>query len=425
MFSILRWVAIGLVTESLVFVTPGYSAKVALVQAIAQAQRLSPDIRNLQNQLESTEAKARQALAPSEPNFNITYGDMTQAFNPSLSASTAYQLTQPLAFPGKAFVNRASISEQAEALRSQLRSMELQVATNIKTAYYQLGLAKKNIQINKTQQDFYERLLAIAKRRYEAGSITQVDFLNTKLSLYSNENDLADLQANVISARTQLNVLLYNPIDFDIEVDPIPVTEHPPIDVSLARAKMIDQRPEIRAAAHQVSSADKLNKLAWMSLLPDFQLTAGTTFYNVSTATPYSGLPDAPLHTYSAQVQLTMPLWFLLNEREGIVSTGHDRAAADANLGSVVNQSNISFETSLANLNAMRVKLDNYEKNIVPLSKQSLDLALVSYGTGKIDFVTLATTAMAWRNAQRDYFAMLVNYLTSYASFGQLLGEDL
>ena len=96
--------------------------------------------------------------------------------------------------------------------------------------------------MNSEQRSSYERILAIAKRRYEAGAITQVDLLNAQTTLYSNDNDLADLTAAERQARGQLNVLLGNPPEMALEVDSLPKRIHPKVDFDKALQTMVENR---------------------------------------------------------------------------------------------------------------------------------------------------------------------------------------
>jgi len=327
-------------------------------------------------------------------------------------------------------LNRSQLSDQEDSLSYQMRALRLQVSTNIKQAYYALSLAQTNIQLNEDTRLAYERILAIARRRYEGGQTTQVDFLNAQIALLSNQNDLADLKTAERVARVQLNVLLRNEPDTPLEIDPIKMNYHPNIEVGEAISKMLENRNEIKSARSQATAADKAYKLAWMSGLPDFQLFAGTSFYRQTYASPYSNAPDAnangfPTHTYSFGVQFTVPIWFLLNEREVIVGASHDRAAADANLDIVYNQSKVALETAVDTVNSYASKIENFEKHLLPLVEQSFNIALVNYSAGKIDFQTLSDTATARRAQKQSYYQAVSNYLTNYASYGQLIGEDL
>jgi outer membrane protein TolC len=384
----------------------------------------SPDIHSLENQLASAESHKRQALAPAEPSLSASSNDMTQPFRLGSPTSTVYQITQTLGFPGRAFVNRSGLSAQAQVIAAQLASMRLQVAANIKQAYFGLELARRNLELNAEQRESYERIVAITKRRYESGAITQVDLLNAQATLYSNDNDLADLNSAEKQALTQLNILIGNPGDTAIELGPLPACPPPPGDFDKALHAMLDHRPEILAAHRQVDAAGASHTLAWMQLLPDFQLTAGETFYNVPGASPLAS-STGENHTYMAGVQITIPIWGLFNEREAIVAAGHDEQTADANLQVLYNQSKVALRTAVENLAALHKKNENSEQRLLPLSQQAFNLALINYSSGKIDFQTLADTATAMRGYKRDYASNLVAYLNAYTAYGQLIGEDL
>lgn len=399
-----------------------------LKEAIQIALDKSPDLASLQEQTYSANAKARLALAPSEPTLSVTSNDLTQAFHLNSAASNVFQITQPIGFPGRAWINRSQLTDQADSISYQTRAMKMQVIVNVKTAYYNLQLAQKNIELNNDTRLAYERIQQIAKRRYESGATGQVDFLNAQVALLTNQNDLADLQTAEKTARAQLNVFLKNPVDEALVVEPIRMNYYPKIDMQTAINQMIENRNEIKAAQFTASAANKAYKLAWMSVLPDFQVSAGTTFYRTQSASPYSGAPaldgSYPVHTYLFGISFTVPIWFFASEREVITGASHDRAAADRNLDVVYNQSKMTLETVVDTINSTQTKIENFEKHILPLSEQSLNLALIDYSSGKVDFQTLSDTATARRQARLNYAATVVAYLTNYATYNQLIARE-
>jgi cobalt-zinc-cadmium efflux system outer membrane protein len=409
-----------------------------LNNAIELAKSLSPELRSLYNQVESAEARGRQALAPSEPTLSISYNDLDKSFNVPNSGSTVYQITQPIAFPGKALVNHSAIAHQAQSIFYLLKAKELDVAHSVKTAYFNLILAKRNIELNSETKSSYERILAIAKRRYEAGAITQVDLLNAEIALYSSENDLADLESAEKIARGMLNSYIGRGADFPTAIeslDSVRRSPMPEINISDAQNTMLFHRPEIKSASEVLEAANKSYALAKMSLLPDFQLTLGTTKYNLLAANPVSsgmfpsgspdGSPNYSSQTYMVGIQASIPLWGLFNEKEAISAAAHDRAAAESNLSTLHIQSNLAIQSAIESLKTLNTKILNYENHLLGLSEQSLRIALASYSSGKIDFQTLADSAAARRQIRHDYYGLIVNYLTSFSAYGQLLGEEL
>jgi outer membrane protein TolC len=396
----------------------------SLQDALEQAKRHSPDLKSLNEQMESATAKKRQTLSPDNPSVSLQYNDEPSLTNTGGAGSTVVQISQPVAFPGKAFVNHDVAESQVAALEAQRKSTQLQVSFNVKQAYYQLALARKNLELQQALKEDYQEILAIAKRRYEAGSISQVDYLNTKVALYSQDNDIRDLESAEHNARVQLNTLLGSPLETPVQTEALHYAPLPVIIEEEAARKMLDNRAEIEAAKAQLTASEGSYKLARMSLLPDFQLIAGGTRYDVASASPVIAV-NPNRTTYLVGVQMSIPLWAPVNQRETINSAEHDKNAAEQNLESLLEQSRNNLSSTIDALRAFSAKLKNYEDNLIPLARQSLKLALVNYSSGKIEFQELSDAANAKRNLERDYNAMIVNYLTTYSTYGQLIGEDL
>jgi len=399
----------------------------SLAKAIELAKQASPDILNLSAQAASARAKAAQTWAPTEPTLGVTYQDMNTPYHGFVGdqGSRVYTFTQPVLFPGKSIVNHSVLSNQAKSIQSQMNAMELTVSMNVKAAYFQLAQARENLNLNKETHDFYERIYAIAKRRYESGAITQVDLLNADAALHSNDNDLADLRSAEHIARSQLNILLGNPPTTNFEVESLKMQKRKIPDYETLEKQMIENRHELKAAQYQFEASQSSYRLAKMSLLPDFQFSFGTTYYDVLGTSPLStSNPDAN-HTYFAGVQITIPIWFMFDQRQTIISASHDRLAAEANVRSILNQSKVALDTANDVFHTTETKIVNFEEHVLPLIEQALNLAIINYGAGKIDFQTLSDTAANRRNTRQTYLTTIMNYLTAYSNIGQLIGEDL
>jgi outer membrane protein TolC len=412
---------------------PSQAARLALAEALDTAQRQSPEIQQAEAQYDSALEKVGFALAPAEPSLSLSLNDTTQPFGFGPAASKVIQVSQPIGFPGRALLNRSMFKELASASNAQLRALRLQVGVNVKAAYYGLQLARKNIELNSDTRLAYERISSVAKRRYESGAAAQVDYLNAQVALLSNSNDLSDLEASERQARAQMNVLLKRPVAAPLDVDPIAMAYHPKVELDEAIEQMLANRHEIAAARAAARAAERAYHLAWYQLLPDFQLTLGTTIYNNRFASPYSSDADFvaagsatwPTETYQVGVQITVPIWFLFNERHAIEGAARDRAAAERGLEIAFNQSKVALESAVDAIRSSEAKIERFERHILPMAEQSLNLALIDYSSGKIDFLTLAASAAARRQARLSYATAVVAYLTSYATYGELIGEEL
>ncbi|HTB23517.1 MAG TPA: TolC family protein [bacterium] len=413
----------GLALCSLCF--PGRAAAdvLGVDQAVQMAKECSPDIRNLKHQVLAAEAQARQALAPQDPGVSASYNDTNQAFQRSTAGSQSFGISQPFTFPGKALLNWSAGMDQAKSLRAQMRSTEMQVAANVRSAYYQLALARKNIDLNDRQEKILEQIVRIVQRRYEAGSVTEVDVANAQMSEYQNQASLADLVLAEKTALSQLDVMLGKPAEAEIQVAPLPDTAAiPVVDRASALGKMDELNPQILSNVYQASAARKNLGLAWMGLLPDFQVGVNDNQYFVD----HVNYASSPLiQTHSLELSATVPLWFLFNESQNILAGTHNSDSAQAGLDSQKEQSETALFAAVDTLDDNAAKLVIYRKHLMPLSEVTLKLALTNYGTGKIQFEDLAAAAAGLWSTRSAYYTLVESYLTEYTQYGELIGEEL
>jgi len=397
------------------------TADVLSVDAAVQAAKdRSPDIKNLQQQVLAANAQARQALSLQDPSASVSVNDVDGSFNNKTAGSTNFGISQPFTFPGKALLNWSQGRDSAKALQAQLTATELQVAANVKGAYYQVALGQKNLDLNKEQEQILEQIVSIVKRRYEAGSVTEVDVANAQMAQYANEASLADLVLAEKSAVVQLNVMLGHPAENDLAVDPLPETlSIPAVDRGDAVSKMAKLNPQILQAIYQSSAAGKGLTLAWMGLLPDFQVgVTDNQYLDGSTGAVQS-------QTHSFNVSANLPIWGLFNESQAIVAADHSSNAADAALASQREQSETALFTAVDTLENNAAKLTLYKDHLLPLSEATLKMALINYGTGKIQFEDLAAAAAGLWTNRSTYYSLLAGYVGAYTQYGQLIGEEL
>jgi cobalt-zinc-cadmium efflux system outer membrane protein len=400
------------------------TADVLSVDAAVQAAKdRSPDILNLRHQVQAADAQARQALSLQDPGVSASINDVDKDLNTASAGSSSYGVSQSFTFPGKALLNYSQGKDQAQALRAQLRAMELQVGGNVKNAYYLLALAKKNLDLNAEQEKILEQIVSIVKRRYEAGSVTEVDVANAQMAQYANQASLTDLVLAQKTAQVQLNLALGHPAEADLDVAPLPeYMAFPPVDRDRALAKLQKMNPQILSAASQASAAGKGLTLAWMSLLPDFQVGLSDNQYHVYSPN-YASSPL--VETRSLQFSANVPLWFLFNESQAILAADHSRDAAKAGLDSQQEQAQTALFTAVDTLENNAAKLSLYKDHLLPLSEATLKMALINYGTGKIQFQDLASAAAGLWSNRSTYYSLLAGYVGAYNQYGQLIGEDL
>ncbi|MGL1654879.1 hypothetical protein ACSTIC_23625, partial [Vibrio parahaemolyticus] len=85
-------------------------------------------------------------------------------------------------------------------------------------------------------------------------------------------------------ALTQLNILMGVDTEKVWKLEELKALRYTLPSIEVAAQKMMENRSELNAAKSQLSSTENAYTLAKMSALPDFQLIAGMTHYNVPQA---------------------------------------------------------------------------------------------------------------------------------------------
>ena len=415
-----RLASAGMLAASLAYPQALGGETLSLSQAIQTAKDRSPDIANLKHQMLGARAQARQALALAEPSVSVAVNDSDGSFAKVNAGSTSFGFSQPFTFPGKALLNWSAGKDAADALEHQLRNTEIQLVINVKSAYYQLALARKNLDLNTEQEKILEEIVSVVKRRYEAAGVTEVDVANAQLAQYANLTSRADLVLAEKTALSQLNVMLGHAAEADLDVEPLPDPDGvPKVDKVEALAKMKAHNPSILSSAATASAAGKSLALAWMALLPDFTVGVNDNQYlDGSTGAVQN-------ETHSFNVSANVPLWGLFNESQGILSASHSSDSAKATLQSQQEQSEQALFAAVETLDDNAAKLALYKEHILPLSEMCMKLAMINYGTGKIGFQDLAAAAAGLWTNRSTYYTLLAADVTAYAQYGQLVGEEL
>jgi outer membrane protein TolC len=409
----------------LLFLSSKAFAVMTLHDAVSKALKLNPELKSFESQFESAQAKKRQTLAPNEPTLSFQYNDELQFLKYQDAASYQMSITQPFLFPGKSLLAYESAASNAQSIFFQLRAKTLDISNQVKSSYWGLSLARRNLALNFDQKLTFERIAAVARRRYETGAITQVDLLGSEIALYANANEFADLKSSEQLAHSQLNVLIGASLEIEQDVEELKKSAALTRSDLMPLDSMLANRSEIQAARSLADAAHYNYRLSQMSWLPDFQLTLGSTIYFNQAASPILSTNPDTNHTYFAGISMSFPIWGLLNERQSMQSALSDQRAAQYNLEVSYNQSKILLDSSLENLKLLRSKILNYEEHLIPLADQALKIAFSAYSSGKLDFQSLTATASQKRSLMKDYYTQLYNYKLALSAYGQLLGEDL
>ncbi len=260
-----------------------------LNQAVKMALRANTRVKEAFYNLKASKAGEKSALFDMFPKIGAEYNYVHLRDEPYVymnmgpipqKMATGYTNTyswdvyivQPL-FTGFALYSKhkiASLASKIEDLRKQ--QVKLDVAYEVKEAYFNLLLAEKKLRVREEDVSSLQAHLKDARNFYHQGLIPKNDLLKSEVAYSLSKQNLARAKSDLIVARANLNRILNRNLDLPIEVEDI--SSIPPLRGNLDSfiKKALVSRPEIKALNKGIREAKYYIKMAKSTFYPSISL---------------------------------------------------------------------------------------------------------------------------------------------------------
>jgi|GEM_PF-2043632 len=307
-----------------------------------------------------------------------------------------FRIAQPvLAGRGHTFSHEAAIQAH-RSLLYELRNFETEredTLIEVLDAYYDLinqESVLENVRRNLEQSRF---LADRSEAVFKVQKATYLDVLRAQQQLLTAENQLANAEADVVTARKSFLALLGldTELAFDIVSDPPPLLRLSASEAEIMRAGF-EHRRGLKTAANRIEDAERRHRLAQNGRLPDLELFARTDAFSEET--------DAREDNFTTGATLAIPL-----QRGGIRDAV--KLADIARTAERRNQINTEANVRIDLLRRMN-QLANFERNVetqrqnVEIAEKRLEFAIIRFEDGTLsnrDVVEAQTAELDARNA--------------------------
>ena len=311
----------------------------ALNALIERAFKVNPDLQAAQAALrvamENVSAQQGFFFPTLQANYQPTRQKMSGVLAPTLNSnSTIFNLYTaqvivsyaPDVFGG----NRRqveSLRAQAEAQRFVLEATYLTLASNVANVAIQEASLRAQIAALRESIRSANELLELLRRQFELGAIASSDVQAQEASLAQSQALLPPLQKLLAQQRNLLAALTGRfPSDetaerFDLDTLQLPVE----LPVSLP-SKLVEQRPDVRAAEAQMHAASAQVGVATANMLPQFSLAAGAG--SISSTAAQLGAAGTAFWIVGASITQTLFAGGTLLHRKRAAEAVLDQAAA-------------------------------------------------------------------------------------------------
>ena len=311
-----------------------------------------------------------------------------------------------------------SMQAQQEVQRLQLQAAYVTLATNIVAAAIQDGMLRRQIAITKEMIDTNLTAVELVKRQQKLGYASLLDLSIQESALGQVQQLLPPLEKQFEQNRDLLRVLAGLNQDQEVaafELDAFKLPQELPLSLP---SKLVEQRPDIRAAEEQLRSANAQIGVARAARLPQIMLTANLggaasnfnqMFWNTSGG------------FFQLALGLTQPIFDggTLMYREYAATEAQKQAAAQYRATVITAFQNVAdtLHAIQADSKSLAIALD-----LTRAAKVSYDLTGRQYANGYLDRLALISAQQTYRQALLNSAQAEANRLGDTAALFQALG---
>lgn len=173
---------------------------------------------------------------------------------------------------GRLRSQRAAAQESYEAIALDYAFARQSLAATAAKSWYLAIETRKLLALTEESVDIYTKLFELVKIRRTAGKVADLDVAEASFQLDEAQSQLAIAQGLYSEARRTVELLIGRYPAAELEVAETFAPLPPPVAPGLP-ASLLERRPDIVAAEHQVSAAFRTKEAAKLALLPDFSFT--------------------------------------------------------------------------------------------------------------------------------------------------------
>ncbi len=366
----------------------------------------------------SFQAERERVSSASSASFGGGSASGNQVIPPFTLYNASLSVSYGLDIWGGARRDVESLQAQADYERFQLEAAYLSLTANIVTAA--VNEASVQAQIDATSQIITaeQRQLDILNRQYALGGIAKANILSEEATLASAKAQLPPLQSQLAQLRNQLADYVgkfpaqYHEADFTLASLHLPQN----LPVSLP-SDLVNQRPDIQAAASQLHEASANLGVATAQMLPQITLSASVGHDALSTASLFT--PQTLLWSLVAGV--TQPIF------EGGELTAKRKASVAA-LRVAGAQYQVTVLTAFQNV-ADALQAVQYDSSTVQADQLAADAAAKSLAVtqdqvklGSQPFTAVLTAQTNYQNAMIAQVKAQAAQLADTAALFQAVG---
>jgi NodT family efflux transporter outer membrane factor (OMF) lipoprotein len=311
-----------------------------------------------------------------------------------------------------------SLEAQAENLRFQLEATYVTLTSNVVTGALQEASLRGQITATEETIKVESGLLAILRKQYDLGQVSMADVAAQEAALAQARLALSPLQKQLAQQRDALAALAGRFPSEDIAARFRLADLKLPVDVPVTMpSKLVEQRPDVRAAEENLHSASAEIGVAVAARLPQITLSASIG----NSASTFSNLFTPGTNFWTLAGGVTGPIFTggTLLHKERAAEAGFDQAAAQYKSTVIAAMQNVADT-----LHALQSDADALVAAVASEQASGRSLAIVrkQLELGQVAYLALLNAEQTYQQAKLALVQAQAARLTDTAALFQALG---
>lgn len=386
--------------------------KITLSQAMSMALEGNIELQEQRKNLGISKNDIKAANALKNPQFqsNFLMGRIARG------NSSQFGLTLPVEITKRGARKKASEAGLAYT-ENKIKDYEFKLKLRVRTAYYNLLVAKSELRIMQERKELLEDLLEIAKSKPKNSDSYDIDVLQADMRLKKQLIQINRAKANVRTAQYNFNRVLNlenNLTLYDSHEDSL-------FDQNLFIAKMdlpdyetletaaFRNRYDIKMSEAKILKAKRDISVAVKHRIPDLYLSGGYAFAHDGTPGAFVG------------AGFEIPSLYLYDPEIKTAKLEYEKAQLEYN--SIINITKNIIHTNYDKFVIAQENVEHY-KDILDESAEILKLSKQRYKKGKTPLTSLIVVEHSHQEILNEYLSAMGVYYNAYIALLQEIGSD-
>lgn len=390
------------------------AAPLALPELIRELQRANPDLLAARKQVEAMQARVPAARGLPAPRIGVEFEEIPRGTFKVNQATVMYSILQSIPFPGKLSLRQKVAVAEAQRTAAAFKKAELDLTTQLKTAYYDLFLVDRELEIQREQKIWLDQALESARSRYGTGGISQGELLRAQSEVLESANQVEVLIHRRRGLEAHLNHLLNRPVDAPVGRPGEIALEMVPSDPAGLTAQALENQPELMVFKFSAERSEADWKLAKRELLPDLETM-------LELRDPAMG----PIGPWDLTLALVLPFWFWTKQKYGVRVALFNKESAEAAFQGARNEAARQVHENWHEAKTAYDTAKLCQDSLILLASQAVSSETALYQSGRSSFRELLDALRMLAERKRTYYQHLAGLEQRIILLEQAVGVPL